>query len=249
MDRGTANRKISTLSSYWRWMTKRGHIEVNPWSGQSLTQGPQAALAKSKRPFTEAEALTLLTGDADAELADAMRAAALTGMRVGELYRLTVADCGGGLLTVRESKTRAGVRRVPIHPDLTALVARRVAKKAPGDYLFHEGPPERPGRERSMVIIKRFVTYRRRLKVDETTPGKRHGQVDFHSWRRFFVTAARNGGIDRAVVAAVVGHEVGNITDDTYSGGPSMALRRACVEAVRLPTPAKADHGDTAGHP
>ena len=40
-----------------------------------------------------------------------------------------------------------------------------------------------------------------------------------------------------ATVAAVVGHEAGNITDDTYSGGPSMALRRACVEAVRLPLP------------
>lgn len=236
MDRNTANRKISTMSSYWRWMAKRGHIELNPWTGQSLTHGPQAALDKNKRPFTNAEAALLLAGDADPELADAMRAAALTGMRVGELYRLTVADCGGGSFNVRQSKTRAGVRRVPIHPDLASLVARRVEEKAPGDYLFHEGPPERPGRERSMVIVKRFVTYRRRLGVAEDAPGRRHGRIDFHSWRRWFVTSARNAGIDRAVVAAVVGHEVGNITDDIYSAGPSMALRRACVEAVRLPS-------------
>jgi hypothetical protein len=40
---------------------------------------------------------------------------------------------------------------------------------------------------------------------------------------------------DRAVVAAVVGHEVGNLTDDTYSGGPGEKLLRACVEAVQLP--------------
>lgn len=236
MDRNTANRKLSTLSSYWRWMLKRGHVELNPWTGQSLTRGPQGDAEKVKRPFTDAEALTLLTGDADPELHDAMRAAALTGMRVGELYRLTVADCGGGLFRIRQSKTRAGVRRVPIHPDLSALVARRVAKKALGDYLFHEGPPERPGRERSMVIVKRFVTYRRRVGVDETTEGRRHGHVDFHSWRRRFVTEARNAGVDRATVAAVVGHEAGNLTDDTYSGGPSMALMRACVEAVRLPS-------------
>ena len=44
---------------------------------------------------------------------------------------------------------------------------------------------------------------------------------------------ARNASQDRAVVAAVVGHEVGNLTDDVYHGG----LRRACVEAVRLPVP------------
>ncbi len=37
------------------------------------------------------------------------------------------------------------------------------------------------------------------------------------------------------MVAGVVGHEVGNITDDVYSSGPSDAVRRAVVEAVRLP--------------
>jgi hypothetical protein len=42
-------------------------------------------------------------------------------------------------------------------------------------------------------------------------------------------------GFDRAVVAAVVGHEVGNLTDDVYSGGPSDDAKRACVESVRLP--------------
>ena len=37
------------------------------------------------------------------------------------------------------------------------------------------------------------------------------------------------------MVAAIVGQETGNITDDVYSGGPAEALLRACVEAVRLP--------------
>jgi hypothetical protein len=32
-----------------------------------------------------------------------------------------------------------------------------------------------------------------------------------------------------------VGHEVGNLTDDTYHGGPDEKLLRDCVEAVRLP--------------
>jgi hypothetical protein len=36
-------------------------------------------------------------------------------------------------------------------------------------------------------------------------------------------------------VAAIVGQEVGNITDDLYSGGPSDARKRDCVEAVKLP--------------
>lgn len=44
-----------------------------------------------------------------------------------------------------------------------------------------------------------------------------------------------NTGIDRTTVAAVAGHERGNITDDGYSGGLTDALLRAWVEAVRLP--------------
>jgi integrase len=78
------------------------------------------------------------------------------------------------------------------------------------------------------------------LIYEKTVDGARHSRVDFHSWRRWFITAARNAGVDRAVVAAVVGHEVGNLTDDTYSGGPDEKLLRACVEAVRLPGAAQA---------
>jgi hypothetical protein len=40
--------------------------------------------------------------------------------------------------------------------------------------------------------------------------------------------------IDRAIVAAIAGQEVGNITDDLYSAGPSDARKRECVEAVKL---------------
>jgi hypothetical protein len=47
---------------------------------------------------------------------------------------------------------------------------------------------------------------------------------------------ARESGFDRAIVAAIVGQEVGNITDDLYSGGLSDARKRECVEAVWLPS-------------
>ncbi len=238
ISRGTANRKISTASSYWTWLGKRTPVDVNPWRGQSLAKGSSARGAeKPKRPFTDAEVATLLQGGADAELADAIRVAALSGMRIEEVYRLTVADSAAGWFKLRQSKTQAGVRRVPIHSELAALVARRVEGKAAEAYLFHEAGPRKEGRERSMAVSKRFGHYRRRLKVDEAVTGQRQGRIDMHSLRRWFVSAARNAGIDRAVVAAVVGHEAGNITDDIYSGGPSAELLRACVEVVRLPVP------------
>ena len=231
----TGNRKITAASSYWRWMRKRAGVTVSPWQGQSLSKGNRRAAEAPKRPFTDIEVAALLTGNADAELSDLMRVAALSGMRIEETYRLTVADCAGGWFRVRHSKTRAGVRRVPTHPGLAAIVGKRCEGKEPDAYLFHEPGPAKPGRERSAAASKRFGHYRQAVGVHDRAKGVRHSRVDFHSFRRWFVTRARNAGIDRATVAAVVGHEVGNMTDDVYSGGPGEALLRACVEAVRLP--------------
>ncbi len=237
VDRVTANRKISAPSAYWRWLVKRTNVTANPWAGQSLSKvAAGASNARRKRAFTDLEVATLLNGTADPELADAMHVAALSGMRLEEIYRLRVRDTADGWFRVTEAKTRAGVRRVPVHTALAALVSRRQKDKDGPDYLFQEPGAPRAGRERSMATSKRFGHYRKRMKVDERETGRRQSNVDFHSFRRFFVTAARVAGIDQATVASVVGHETGNITDDLYSGGPSDALKRACVEAVRLPT-------------
>lgn len=236
LDPLTGNRRISAASAYWRWLVKRGVAEVNPWTGQSVAKPAQRATAeRPKRPFTDAEMVALLSGDPGQELADAMRVAALSGMRLEEVYRLTVATSAGGWFDVRASKTRAGVRRVPIHSDLAEIVVRRRKDKAPGAFLFDEAGAPSPGRERSAAVSKRFGRYRQAVGVHDKQEDRRHSAVDFHSFRRWFITKARNAGQDRAMVAAVVGHEAGNLTDDTYSAGPSDALRRAVVEAVKLP--------------
>jgi integrase len=237
-NRVTANRKISAASAYWRWLLKRTETAPsNPWEGQSL---PKVATAdddtdRGKRPFTAQEAATLLGGDPGDELADLMRVAALSGMRIEEVYRLTVADCAGGWFNIRRSKSRAGRRRVPTHSALAAIVASRCADKKPTAFLFPEAGIVPEGRERSMAVSKRFGYYRKRLGIDEHPNGQRQSAVDFHSWRRWFITQARGGAHDQALVAAIVGHKVGNLTDDTYSGGPSDDRKRACVESVKLP--------------
>lgn len=246
----TANRKISAASAYWRWLVKRAIVANNPWAGQSLPKKVRRENGeRDKRPFTAAEVVTLLNGPADPELSDAMRVAALSGMRIEEIYRLRIADCTDGWFNVRVAKTRAGVRRVPIHPDIGGIVARRCKGRDGGAYLFPEPGGPQAGRERSMAASKRFGHYRRRLGVHDrdeeqaaiTTTARRRYQsrVDFHSWRRWFVTEAR-ARFDRAIVAAIVGHETGNITDDVYSGGPSDAQKIACVWAVKLPDGAAA---------
>ena len=232
----TANRQISAASAYWRWLMKRAGIEGNPWQGQMLAKvAPADPSARRKRPFTDAEVARLLAGCQDPELADLMRVAALSGMRVEETYRLTVARCAGGWFDITNAKSRAGWRRVPIHSALAEIVARRTAGQPAGAFLFPEAGSARPGRERSMAISKRFGRYRQTVGVHEREEGRRQSSVDLHSFRRWFITAARNADFDQPTVAAVVGHEAGNITDAVYSGGPSEEVKRRLVEAVRLP--------------
>ena len=236
VNRQTANRKISAVSAYWRWLVKRTAAESNPWQGQSFSKARKPGEIKPKRPATAAEMLLLLNGDAGPELGELIRISALSGLRIEEIYLLRINDCCGGWFDIRKAKTAAGIRRVPIHPDLSDIIARRSVRKDSDAFLMHEaGGLPAPGRERSMEASKRFGRYRKRVGVHEALAGTRQSRVDFHSIRRWFITEIREAGVDQATVAALVGHDTGNITDDVYSGGPSDARLVAAVAEVRLP--------------
>ena len=59
------------------------------------------------------------------ELHDLLRLWALSGMRIEEACRLTVAMCADTVFQVPGTKTNAARRAVPIHPDLAAMGADR----------------------------------------------------------------------------------------------------------------------------
>lgn len=249
----TANKDISALSQYWKWLLRKGHVSENIWANQSLPKiRPKSDAQRPKRPFTDAEVERLIKGVvSDPLLRDAVLIAALSGMRNDEIARLKVGDCAGGVFSIKDAKTAAGVRDVPIHAKLISIVAERCAGKASEAYLFHElkNPTAGSAMERGQPITKKFVQARRRLGVDERLPGSRQSRIDFHSFRRWFVAKARdalqNGakGFDQWTISEVVGHDKETsaaglgMTMGRYAGAQSAAARRACVASVRLPDP------------
>lgn len=244
----TIARIVSCCRSYWAFLLRKGIApgERNPWDGQAPPKGSLKGISEeTERAFTDDEMRRLLAGPADAELADLMRVAALTGMRIEEIYRLEVRDCANGLFDIRRSKTKAGIRRVPIHAALAGIVARRSKDKAPKAYLFDEAGPLKPGRERSMTASKRFGNYRKRggVAVDEVAEGKRRSLVNFHSFRRWFITAATRAEQPERVVQQVVGHKAQGMTMGVYFGGDLPERLRACIDAVSLPGPHSAAEG------
>jgi integrase len=234
-DHGTINRKLSTLRAYWKWLVKRGHAEANPWLGQSLPKAQDGDEAKKSRAYKPDELLALLTGDTDATLAAFIRIGALTGMRIETIAQLRVADCAGGVFNIRRDKTAAGVRKVPIHSTLQPFVSAQCEGRAADAWLFPELTATKRG-DRASAISKRFYTYRIGLGIDDTPAGQRRSLTTFHSFRNTFITAAVNAGQDWDVAQQIVGHKLQKgATSDHYFGGYVDPIKKACVEAVRLP--------------
>lgn len=228
---------VSQLSSYWAWMIRRGVIEgANPWTGQAPRKEARSALGvDDERPFTDAEVVKLIHGPAEPLLREFMLVAALSGMRREEIGKLIVKDCQEDTFSIPKSKSKAGERVIPIHSDLGAIVARRVEGKGPQEFLFHELGSKGKVNDRTDPIGKRFKTYRLAQGVDEKAEGQRRSRVNFHSWRRWFITKAIQANQPPHVVAQVAGHEMQGMTLGTYHGGDTLLALRACVEAVNVP--------------
>jgi integrase len=237
VNRKTANKLLSGLRTYWKWLMANGHAGVNPWSGKSLPK-PRAGTVdpeELERPFTDAELVALLNGGGSEEMLQVMWIGALSGMREEEIFQLKVRDCADSVFNVRRSKTGAGQRKVPIHSKLEGIVVARCKGKGAEDYLFHEANNTGWGGTRSMAFSKRFATYRKKLGVHEVIEGKRRSLVNFHSFRRWFATKAEQAGNLENIVHRVLGQKLTGMAFGTYSGGALEGQLRKCVESVRAP--------------
>jgi len=228
---------IGRLRAYWKHLVKRTPIETNVWVGLSLNK-PTTEPDEEERPFTEAEVQRLFMGTSDRAMLDVMLVAALTGARLDAVIDLRVGECIDGWFTFKPQKKEKTFRDVPIHPDLREVVVRRAEGKSFDEDLFPEWPgPRAKGsvRERSSYFSKRFTKYRRDLGVDDVVEGRRRSLVNFHSFRRWFITKAERAGVDGDLLAAIVGHKRSGLTLGRYSAGPEMKAAKIAVAKVRLP--------------
>ncbi|MHA6732317.1 tyrosine-type recombinase/integrase [Devosia sp. A369] len=236
----TLNKYLRRLSRYWQWLEKREEVPLDVWQGVALAV-PPTPHGEGERPFTDDEVLKLLNGDAPQEMHDIMRIAALTGCRLDPIVCLRVKDCRpDGVFVFKPQKKEKAERLCPIHPDLEEIVARRTEGRGPDEPLFPEWPGAKNSstkRERSFDTSTDFTKYRRAVGVAHVIEGRRRSLVNFHSFRRWFVTKAEQAGQPESTIAVVVGHKRSGMTLGVYSAGPLIEQARACVEAVQLPLP------------
>lgn len=236
----TVQREFSAYSGLWRWAMRKGYAETNPWADQlaGIKEPRRRAVADHEpaeaiRAYTTAEIVALLRATA-ADLApngggyaatfyDLIRLSLLTGARPRSLLSMTCGDVWARgtapeALVIREDKTAAGRRILPLHHSAAQVITARLASlpdTSPAAPLWPEIPPQGPDQNRAKPISTRFVAVRRRLLPGATG-------VDLYSFRRTFITAAETAShhgrpVTQPMIALLAGHARGSLAFDVYS--------------------------------
>lgn len=143
-----------------------------------------------------------------------------TGMRCGEMLQLQKADVHlrQRYIRITRSKTAAGIRIIPIHHRIAALIESRI--KSPGDALICDdtGRPYNYGR---YCTIWRSVMQLIRAEGHTT-----------HDCRHTVATLLDNAGANETAKRRILGHAGGDITERVYTHKGLRQLRK-CIELLK----------------
>jgi integrase len=202
----TVIRKI--LSVPFEDARRRGYILSNPVQGVDAIKGRGAEAQAGREPFSTTEVDQLLKC-ADGDWKGAILCAATTGLRLGDVARLTWAaiDKKGDLLRLQTQKTNTTVT-VPIHPDFSEWLDRQTSGigKAP---VFPKLAKDRTGGCRGLsaqfrkIVDKAGITGR---VIERKGKGRTGHSKGFHSLRHSFVSDLANAGVAPDLRQKLAGH-------------------------------------------
>ncbi|HEX5582351.1 tyrosine-type recombinase/integrase [Gaiella sp.] len=153
----------------------------------------------------------------------------MTGLRLGEALSLTNRDVnvGEGSVTVTTSKTVAGLRSVPINPELRPHLDRWIAFVRREGFYRPDGPflVTRHGTPMKAQYVGRVVA-----RVGEQAGIAR--RVTPHTLRRTFGSDLVNRGVRLEVVSRLLGHASTSITEKAYARLEDATVRREMLAAL-----------------
>jgi integrase len=235
----TKQQYLNAGNTFWKWAMQNDARwkedykgAITPFERHDLPQLKGKAKKDVQRVAYEVNEIPTLYAAAQHKklhaLADLILLGAYTGARIEELCQLrtenVIDDEGVQSFDIVDSKTVAGIRVVPVHPALTALVKRLMEDTKDG-YLIPSKANNKYG-IRSDLMSKAFGRLKKELGFDEFHV--------FHSIRMTAITQLVRASVAGTIIAELVGHETGTVTYDVYSQGHSAAQK---LEAIsKLPT-------------
>jgi integrase len=226
----TLNRHATTLQELWRWAEDRGHCEgKNPFTGLHQKIRPGKNLL-GYLPWTVDELKRLFSPlPSRSDLAEVMVVALHTGMRLNEIASLTLGDIreaeGVSYIEVKDAKTPAGNRQVPLHPRIAWLGKL----KGPPDARVWPGfNPEGPGKKPGQDASKEFSRFK-------TGRGFTERRKTFHSFRKNVTQIMERKGVPENEWAQVLGHERGFTYGRYNPEGITLARKAELIGLIEYP--------------
>lgn len=159
-------------------------------------------------------------------LADLIYIGMYTGARIDEICMLRCDSCSEEVLEITSSKTEAGYRKIPVHPELKPLIRRLLQSSKDGFLLSGLKFTPSTG-QRSSAIGKRFGNLKTEMGFDESKV--------FHSIRKTFTTLLENANVPENLSMELLGHEKKNITYGLYSGGYTLEAKMEAISSISYP--------------
>ncbi len=223
----TVQNYLSSLSSVYEY-ARRCYDGIRadcPFKGHALEA---KSTVESYEPFT-IEDTTKLLNAADDELRDVILIGLYQGMRLDEICSMQCVDVirdGGGLsLHISKSKTKAGIRTIPVHSLIVGVLEKYLSRG--NEYLLPSANNvTRSDGKKAPYFSQKFTRLRNRV-----LPTASDRQC-FHSLRGMFITCLDRHNIDDSRIAALVGHTQRTMAKQVYSQGAELAELRNIIELV-----------------
>lgn len=227
----TVQNWLTSLGSLYEF-AKRRYDQIpdsNPFHGHNLEA---RRTIESYQPF-EPHQLQALIKEAGGEVRDVIIIGLYSGMRLDEIASIKrdeiVTVEGIRCFYVSKSKTKAGVRHVPIHSLLISIVDKYLSQNN-GEYLLPQSNKiKRADGKRGPWYSQAFTRLRRRV-----LPAATDRQC-FHSLRGHFITCLDRAGVPEQRIGTITGHTEQKAKTEafrTYSKGAGMKELVQYIECV-----------------
>ncbi|ELO4797534.1 tyrosine-type recombinase/integrase [Escherichia coli] len=228
----TVQNWLTSLGSLYEF-AKRRYDQIpdsNPFHGHNLEA---RRTIESYQPF-EPHQLQTLIKEAGSEIRDVIIIGLYSGMRLDEIASIKrdeiVTVEGVRCFYVSKSKTKAGVRHIPIHSLLIDIVDKYLSQNS-GEYLLPQSNKiKRADGKRGPWYSQAFTRLRRSV-----LPAATDRQC-FHSLRGHFITCLDRAGVPEQRIGAITGHTEQKAKTEafrTYSKGAGMQELSRHVELVK----------------
>jgi integrase/recombinase XerD len=159
----------------------------------------------------------------------AMEIAYATGLRLGEVLRLKVADIDSGRMILRVDQGKGKKdRNVMLGPALLETLRAYWRRYKPKVLLFPGQDPTRP--VNATLIQRAFIQAKREARIQK--------RVSFHSLRHSFATQLLESGVNVRTIQSLLGHRSLSTTQRyTHVAGDYLKLTRSPLDSLREAKP------------